>query len=154
MVRQTICTILVSGAAAGLALGCAPLSSVTIGGGGRHPTRVEHPGPPPHAPAHGRRHKNRGHHERDVDLVFDSGLGVYVVVGLPNHFYWNGTYLRLDGDRWYASIDLNGGWKPHGADAVPPGLRHKHHAKKRGKGRGKSKGKGRGHGRHPAKGRW
>ena len=44
--------------------------SVSIGAGsGRR--RVYRHGPPPHAPAHGYRHKQHG-----VELVYDSGRGV------------------------------------------------------------------------------
>lgn len=141
------------GLAAGLALttGCAPISSITIAGG-RPPARIEGggpPGPPPHAPAHGYRRKQRSHGGGEVDLVFDAGLGVYVVVGVPNRYFWDGYYLRLDDDQWYASVDLDGdgGWEPRSEGKVPPGLQKK---------RGHSKGpKGRGnHGPHPAKGRW
>ena len=150
MIRQSIRTLIVGGALAGVAIGCAPGTSLTVGNRGA-PVRVEHPGPPPHAPAHGYRHKQRqnGH---DVELVFDSGLGVYVVVGVPNHFYWDGTYLRLDDGRWYASVEIDGGWKPRDSGSLPPGLRKKSHASKNGRGHGK--GKGLGHQSHPAKGGW
>ena len=48
-------------------------------------------GPPPHAPAHGYRHK----HQHGVELVYSSELGVYVVVGFPNHYFSEGHYFRL-----------------------------------------------------------
>lgn len=134
---------------------CGPISSITIG---RHPTTAPragsagHGGPPPHAPAHGYRHKQR-HAGGEVDLVFDSGLGVYVVVGVPDHYYWNGYYLRLDGDRWYASARLDGDWAPRDASGLPEGLEQK-----RSKASGKAKGR-KAHGRKgkksaPAKGLW
>ena len=131
-----------------LLLGCGPLSSVTIGKSERHSVRAEKShggGPPPHAPAHGYRHK-RQHQGRDLELVFDSDLGVYVVVGVPNHFYWKGYYLRIDGDQWYASVNLDSGWEPRSEPSLPPGMRnHKKHPKAK---RGNSKKSG------PAKGRW
>lgn len=138
--------------------GCRSISSVTIGspsgpyashGGPGH-------GPPPHAPAHGYRTKHRQGGE-SVDLVFDAGLGVYVVVDLPDHFYWEGRYLRVEGDTWYASVRLDDGWEPVSASSLPPGLRKKaaKAAKPKGHpGNGKSKGKAKGHGPAPAKGRW
>jgi hypothetical protein len=133
-----------------LAGACAPGSSVTIGNDPRHSAHAgksSHGGPPPHAPAHGHRHKHR-HHGQDLELMFDSSLGVYVVVGLPNRYYWNGHYLRIDGDQWYASVNLAGdsGWKPRSDDSLPPGMqKHKKHSKTK---RGKS------HKSHPAKGHW
>lgn len=93
-------------------------------------------GPPPHAPAHGYRHKRR---QDAVDLVFDSGLGVYVVVGLHDHYFHADRYYRLAGGAWQVSLRINRGWTALEASALPPGL-----AKRRG---------ARGHGKrqHPAK---
>ncbi len=127
---------------------CAPLSSVTIGRAGHpsvHAGKERHHGPPPHAPAHGYRHKHQ-HHGQDLEFVFDSSMGVYIVVGMPNRFYWNGYYLRIDGDQWYASVKLDSDWEPRGDDSLPPGMKkHKNHPKAK---HGKSK-KSR-----PAKGHW
>jgi len=39
-------------------------------------------GPPAHAPANGYRYKYQGH-----DMVYDSGLGVYVVIGQSSVYY-------------------------------------------------------------------
>lgn len=125
---------------------CAPFSSVTIGRGGQpsvHSDTNRHHGPPPHAPAHGYRHKHQ-HQQQDLELVFDSGLGVYIVVDIPDRYYWNGYYLRIDGDQWYASVNLDSGWEPRSDDSLPPGLKKKHPKAKHGKPK-KS---------HPAKGRW
>lgn len=137
-----------------LAVGCGPFSSVTIGKG-RTPSRdvyeTSRPGPPPHAPAHGHRHKHRDG-GRDVELVFDSGLGVYVVLGFPDRYYWDGRYLRIDGDQWFASARLDGGWQPASVSALPAGLRGKG---KEGRKTAKQKGKPGGKGKAvPAKGRW
>jgi len=85
-------------------------------------------GPPPHAPAHGHRHK---HQEQGVELVYDSGRGVYVVVDLPDHFYYEGRFFRVHGAQWEVSLRVSGGWKPVYEDSIPPGLR----------GKGKAKGK-------------
>jgi len=138
-----VCAILV-----GFTTGCGPISSITVGSRRDPAPRVattRRPGPPPHAPAHGYRHKQE-YAGGEVELEFDSGLGVYVVVGVPDRYYWDGYYLRIDGDQWYASVDLDGGWEPRSEVAVPTGLRTKSHrnAKKSGK-PGKSS---------PAKGRW
>ena len=97
---------------------------------GRH-----HHGPPPHAPAHGYRRKHQRYHDRHphhhdhagrVRLVFDSELGVYLVVDLPNHYFWNGSYLRIQDGDWYASPELYGRWAPCSSRSLPPGLRKKH----------------------------
>ncbi len=87
-------------------------------------------GPPPHAPAHGYRHK----HRHGIELVYDSGLDVYVVVGYPAHFYHDGHYYRLRKGNWQGSAHINGPWKPAPHHTLPPGLR---------KGKSKTKGKGR-----------
>lgn len=86
-------------------------------------------GPPPHAPAHGYRAKQQGH-----ELVYDSGLGVYVVVDLPNVYYYDGIYYRYDHDHWYYSTSPGRGWDAYDTDRkLPPGLAKKH-------GKGKKKG--------------
>lgn len=83
-------------------------------------------GPPPHAPAHGYRHK---HKSKGVELVYDSGRGVYVVVGLPDHYYYDGHFFRIRGAQWEISLNTDGGWKPVYEDSIPPGLRKKGKAK-------------------------
>ena len=93
-------------------------------------------GPPPHAPAHGYRHK---HHEHGVELVYDSGLGVYVVVELPNHFYFKGHYYRHGEPRWEIGVHVHGPWEVVAEESLPKGLR----GKKKGKGKPKE---------HPGKG--
>ena len=98
-------------------------------------------GPPPHAPAHGYRRKHRNH-----DLVYDSTLGVYVVLGLTDVWFFDGSYFRIRGDRWELSVATGGPWRVAAVSAVPGRLyakRHPHggppgHAKKSG-GRGKKK---------------
>jgi hypothetical protein len=109
--------------------------------GSRSSKKVGH-GPPPHAPAHGHRRK----HVSGPELVYDSGRGVYIVVGFPNHYYFSGRYYRLHADHWQASVDINAGWKPVGEEVLPPGLR------KKGKAKHVSKvHPGRGHGRQKHK---
>ena len=95
------------------------------------------PGPPPHAPAHGYRHK---HHAHGVDLVFDSGLGVYLVVGLADHFFLHDQFYRRSGGEWFVSAELGHGWTAVGSSVLPKGLgkakrakKHKQAHKKHGK---------------------
>jgi hypothetical protein len=105
------------------------------------PVVAHHPGPPPHAPAHGHRHKHPG----GVDLRFDAELGVYAVVRHTEMYFNDGWFLRIRGGVWQVSATLEGPWKPRSSARVPPGLRAKHHAKKAKKhsrrGRGAAKGK-------------
>jgi len=90
-------------------------------------------GPPPHAPAHGYRHKHQG-----VELAYDSGLGVYVAVELPNHFYFKGHYYRQRETQWEIGVHVDGPWEVVVEESLPKGLRCK-------KGKGKPK-------EHPGKG--
>jgi hypothetical protein len=121
-----------------LGVACGPVHSVTIGRNDPPREHREHEvhghpgrghGPPPHAPAHGYRKKHRhAYHHRDaeVEVVFDGGLGVYVVLGLPSHYYWEGRYLRVRSGRWYASRHLDAGWSVCDEASVPKALRTKH----------------------------
>jgi len=110
--------------------------SVTVG---RRPRPKRGHGPPPHAPAHGHRHKHHG-----VELIYDSGCGVYVVVGFPSHYYYSGHFYRFHGDQWEMSVEIGGGWKRTFEASLPPGLRGKEKAKGKpkerpGRGRGAEK---------------
>ncbi len=95
-------------------------------------------GPPPHAPAHGYRHRQHG-----AELVYDSGRGVYVVVELPNHFYFKGHYYRHRETYWEIGVHVDGPWEVVAEKSLPSGLR----GQKKGKGKPKEHpGKGRGRG--------
>ena len=93
-------------------------------------------GPPPHAPAHGYRHKYQDH-----DLEFDSHLGLYVVLGFPNLFWGDGWYHRRSGDRWQRSERWDGPWYDSRWDDIPPRLRGGDGKGGKDKGPGKGKGK-------------
>jgi len=139
-------------AGCGLLFACGPVHSVTVGRGGHdQPEVYEGPGPghgpPPHAPAHGyrRKHQNAYHqHAGEVELIFDGGLGVYVVVDIPNYYYWNGAYLRIEGGQWSTCAYLDGDWKPYSERSVPAGLRAKHVKANKNSAKGKGPAK-----RHP-----
>ena len=92
-------------------------------------------GPPPHAPAHGYRHKYH-----DVEMVYDSGRGVYVVAGFPLHFYCDERFYRFREPRWEVSVNIDGPWEVVSEQSLPRGLRVKE------KGKGESK-------EHPGRGR-
>ena len=145
----------------GMLTACGPVHSITLGHG-HHSVHHRDHGPPDHAPAHGHRRKyghhrhHAGHHyASSAQLEFDSGLGVYVVVDVPNHYYWDGWYLKIEDGHWYASTQLSGSaWKPREMVKLPPGLAKKHpgHSQS-GKKHGKSNGHpGKGKGQGPAKG--
>ena len=90
-------------------------------------------------------------HHGEMELVFDKSLGLYAVIELPHHYYHDGVYVRIDGGVWYASTELNAGWKLHSEERLPPGLRSKYtgHGKRKHKNAHKNKHKkGR---NHPAK---
>jgi hypothetical protein len=91
-------------------------------------------GPPPHAPAHGYRRNHQGH-----DLVFDSELGVYAVVGLSSVWFLDGSYFRIRGDRWEISAASDGPWRVAAASAVPGRLYAKRHPHGSPPGRAKKK---------------
>ena len=130
--------VLLVALAAGAPLACAELD---IHYPGPHRTaRVERPGPPPHAPAHGYRHKHKTH-AGHVELVFDSGLGLYLVVGSPGYYWHDDHYYREVDGAWRMSLRLDRGWSAAPAKGLPPGL-----AKKAGRGQSHKK-----RGRHPAK---
>ena len=96
-------------------------------------------GPPPWAPAHGYRRK---HHRSGVDMVFDTGLGVYVVADLGNYFYRDKFY-RWHNDAWQVSVYPRGPW--HGvADYAVPSRLFKSKRKRKGKYKRRGKYRGRG----------
>jgi len=77
--------------------------------------------PPPAHPRHGHRHSHAG-----VELVFNSDLGVYLVVDRHNHFYTEGRFYRYAYDGWQISTELEGGWHQVARPSLPPGLAKKH----------------------------
>jgi hypothetical protein len=80
------------------------------------------PGPPPHAPAHGYRHKHPDGHE----LEYDSGLGVYIVVRVPDTYFGNNLYIRMSSDgRWLVSARLDRGWRLASGNEIPYKLKER-----------------------------
>jgi hypothetical protein len=90
------------------------------------------PGPPPHAPAHGYRHKQAN----GAVLVYESKLGLYVVSGRNNYYYNNKSYYRSTSSGWQVAVKLDGPWKSVSTKKIPRGLQ-----KNPGKNKGKNKGK-------------
>ena len=83
------------------------------------------PGPPPHAPAHGYRHK----HPDGVVLVYDSGLGLYIVSGYASVYFYEGRYYRMHHDMWESTAHFKGNWRKTSSKSLPPGLQEKQVAK-------------------------
>jgi hypothetical protein len=104
--------------------GCQTIGGVAVESPGYHGSKYEKKGPPPHAPAHGYRHKHHDGHQ----LVYDSKIGAYVVVNLPDTYFANDLYLRMSTDgRWMASATLGRGWRVALASEIPPKMRHSKH---------------------------
>jgi hypothetical protein len=78
-------------------------------------------GPPDYAPAHGYRYR-QGH----VVYLYDERVGAYRVAHYHNVYYDHGRYYRWNGDGWYDTTHLSGGWKPVVGHSVPEGLARKH----------------------------
>ncbi len=93
------------------------------------PAHARGHGPPPHAPAHGYRHK---HYRDGVNLVFNAGLGVYVVADRPDYYWHVDRYLRWAAGEWRVSSRIDGTWVVVSNDRVPAKLVAKHakHRKK------------------------
>lgn len=112
-----------------------------------HPEPViitDRSGPPAHAPAHGYRRK----HVQGVEVVFDSGLGVYVVVGLTDHYYHDGYFFRLRSGIWERCPEPDGHWKVVAANSLPIGLQAKAKVNSNSNNRGRDKGNGKAKGRN------
>jgi hypothetical protein len=68
-----------------------------------------------------------GRQERGgMQLVYESNMGVYVVSGYTEHYYYHGRYYRWNNDSWQASSNINRGWAKAPEKTVPPGLRKTH----------------------------
>lgn len=87
-------------------------------------TVVTKKGPPPHAPAHGYRHKHG-----NVILVYQSNLGVYAVDGHKNYYFHEGDYYRLRKGEWQMSVYFEGPWRRASEFELPSGLNNARHAK-------------------------
>ncbi len=82
----------------------------------RHPPGRGY-GPPAHAPAHGHRMKHHDH-----ELVFDASLGVYVVIGLSDHYFHDGWYYRPHEGHFVRGTCVSGPWVTIGELDVPDGI--------------------------------
>jgi hypothetical protein len=87
------------------------------------PVYAKQPGPPPHAPAHGYRHK----HPDGVVLVYQSNIGVYVASGHRDVYFHKDRYYRVRNGSWQISVHVEGPWKAIAPQKVPLGLQKKSH---------------------------
>jgi len=118
----------------------ASLLSFWLSGCVVHSTAPAKSGPPAHAEAHGYKHKHGS-----TDLTFDSGLGVYVVVGHPGYYFWHDHYWWFHDGYWRKTAQWGGAYVVvNEFSKVPPGLAKKHgYEKDKHKSKGKKdKGKG------------
>ena len=87
-------------------------------------TAVSKKGPPPHAPAHGYRHK-----QGNVVLVYQSNLGIYAVDGHKGYYFHEGDFYRSHKGKWQMSANFGGPWKKISESKLPKGLNNNQHAK-------------------------
>jgi len=97
--------------------------------------------PPAHAPAHGYRakHGETDKYSSGVDLVYDSGRGVYVVVGLPEVIFHEGKFYKHEGREWEVSVRSDGGWRVAVAGSVPSDIEKIHMKSTPSDGKGKKR---------------
>jgi hypothetical protein len=82
------------------------------------PAKSQGHGPPPHAPAHGYRAKTA----QGVNVVFDTQIGVYVVVDLPGSYWLDERYYRKGTSGWTVSASFDGPWLACPTADLPKGL--------------------------------
>jgi len=87
-------------------------------------TVVSKKGPPPHAPAHGYRHKHG-----NVVLVYQSSPGIYAVDGHEGYYFCEGSFYRSHKGKWRISVHFEGPWKKISESKLPKGLNNHQHAK-------------------------
>ncbi|WP_022665122.1 hypothetical protein [Desulfospira joergensenii] len=85
----------------------------------RYEKKEKGKGPPPHAPAHGYRHKHQGY-----DLEYRDKAGAYIVLNVPETWFYDDLYIRVSSDgEWFVSADLEGGWRIAAGNEVPYSLK-------------------------------
>ena len=61
------------------------------------------------------------------DVRYDPRLGVYLVVGSPDHYYWHNHFYRYQNDRWWYSRTGERNWHRYRGHSLPRGLTGKYH---------------------------
>ena len=97
--------------------GCAGVDTVVYIPADVHVKERHHKnGPPPHAPAHGYRHK----HQDGVELEYDSRIDAYLVIEFPGTYFYNGLYGRFSPEEyWMVAENLNGPWRVSKEGEIP-----------------------------------
>ena len=102
-------------------------STLTITGCAVYPVQQDYAygqysnGPPAYAPAHGYRTINHA-----PNMVYDSHLGVYVLLDLPDHYYFNNVYYRYNRNNWFYRYKDTDKWRKFDKRKLPPGLARKY----------------------------
>ena len=78
-------------------------------------------GPPPYASSYSYREKYHAH-----NMVYDRHLGVYVLLGLPDHYYYNNVYYRFSKNNWYYRHNDKDKWRKYDKRKLPEGLARKY----------------------------
>ena len=105
---------------AALALsGCFAVATAPAPGPGPGPGKSQGHGPPPHAPAHGYRAKT----PQGVEVVFDTQVGVYIVINVPGSYWLDDRYYRKAPKGWVWSASFEGPWEVCVEANLPVGLR-------------------------------
>jgi hypothetical protein len=113
--RHIVCVIFL-----GLFIVLSGCSATGVSIQGQEGPKYRKSGPPPHAPAHGYRHKHHDGHQ----LEYNTRIGVYVVVNMPETYFGNNLYIRMSSDgNWLVSTRLGKGWRPASRGEVPYQLR-------------------------------
>jgi hypothetical protein len=133
IVRISMIVVLLAGGIA--LLGCSKTVIRARGTSATTTVEADKPGPPPHAPAHGYRHK----HGDGVVLVFEKSLGVYVVSGYRDVYFQDNRFFRLHKNTWQSSDHIKGPWHKASERKIPPGLQQGVAEKGKGKAKGKNK---------------
>jgi hypothetical protein len=115
-----------------VALSGAALLLTSCSGGAERPpappagphVEIVETGPPPHAPAHGYRHKHRG-----VVLVYEASLDVYRVQRHSGVYFYGSYFYRSHDGGWQVSIGVEGPWRPVPDYRLPRKLLDHHYAK-------------------------
>lgn len=98
------------------AVGLAFVAALALAGAG---CTVVYHGPPTH-PEPGYVY----HYAGGIDLVYRSGIDLYVVSGMPNVYFYGGRFFRRERRHWLVTHHPRGGrWSRADRRSVPPPLR-------------------------------
>lgn len=101
--------------------GCAGVDTIVYIPADVHKKKKNHKiAPPPHAPAHGYRHK----HHHGVELEYHTEIDAYVLVELPGTYFYNGLYARYSPkEHWVVAEYFDGPWRVPVENEIPSKLK-------------------------------